>query len=106
MINWTVFWAFLIGWILCAAFNLALAWRRDKKVASVLKSVEELKGASKPGDIVFTRAVEPGMYSRLVSARQGSDFGHAALYLGERYGGRSAPTGEAELRVLRDSLRG
>jgi len=46
------------------------------------KSVEELRGASKPGDIVFTRAVEPGLYSRLVSARQGSNFGHSALYLG------------------------
>ena len=52
------------------------------------------------------RAFARGLRNKLPSAGAAAFDALTEAYLGERYGGRSAPTGEAELRVLRDSLRG
>ena len=51
------------------------------------------------------RAFARGLRNKLPSAGAAAFDALTEAYLGERYGGRSAPTGEAELRVLRDSLR-
>lgn len=45
-------------------------------------SLKELQAQLKPGDILLTRAVKPTIMSRLVSAVQGSEYGHASLYAG------------------------
>jgi len=54
----------------------------SKHAATQFESMGELKKALKPGDIILTRAVVPKLWSRAVSARQGSEFGHAALFAG------------------------
>lgn len=46
------------------------------------KSVADLKKVLQPGDILITRAVNPTLMSRAVSAVQGSEFGHSSLYAG------------------------
>lgn len=51
-------------------------------LAGAYKSVADLKKVLLPGDILLTRAVKPTLMSRVVSAVQGSGYGHSALYAG------------------------
>lgn len=46
------------------------------------KSIAALKSQLEPGDILLTRAVKPTLMSRVVSAVQGTEYGHSSIYAG------------------------
>jgi hypothetical protein len=54
-----------------------------KRAAEEFETIKELRDAAKPGDILLTRAVKPGLWSMAVSAAQGTAYGHSALYAGK-----------------------
>jgi len=92
----------------------AIAWRRlrgrvrgaplPQSYARALRLLARCGFVRPPA--LTPRAFARGLRTKLPSAGAAAFDALTEAYLGERYGGRSAPTGEAELRVLRDSLRG
>jgi hypothetical protein len=65
--------------------ELVASKKKLVKISKVRKydDIEKFKAKLRPGDILATKAKKPSLHSKVISWKQGTPFGHVAIYEGE-----------------------